>query len=399
MKEEASQLARVQAIVAAARLDGWLLYDFRGLNPFPAEVLGLGKGMPPATAMLSRRWFLYVPAQGTPTLIVHRIEAGGWQGLLPDPAIRRVVFGAYQELDAALRDTLRGAKRVAMEYSPRGDVPYVGTVDAGTLERVRECGVEVVSSADLLQHFFLWDEEDRRAHLRAVDALIGAKDVAFKLVDERLRAGAPVAESEVQAAIMDHLSGAGLMTDHAAIVAFGDHASDAHYSLRPETDRKLEIGACVLVDLWGGEPGRPMGDVTWVGYAGEPPAEYMLVWECVRDARDLALRLLTTGSATEGWELDRAARDLIASRGYGDAFAHRLGHSLGRRQAHGGTVNLDDFETHDTRRLLPGLAVTVEPGVYPGPFGIRSEVDVLITEGGAEVTTPVQEAPYVLGVS
>jgi Xaa-Pro aminopeptidase len=387
-----SRLARVEEVAAASGLDGWLLYDFRGLNPFPAQVLGLGEGV-----MLTRRWFLYVPARGTPVLIVHRIEAGGWLGLLPDPGLRRMVFGAHQELDAALRETLRGARRVAMEYSPRGDVPYVSVVDAGTVERVRECGVEVISSADLLQHFYLWDEEDRRAHLRAVDALMQAKDDAFRLIDDRLKAGMPVAESEVQAVIMGQLADAGLVTDHAAIVAFGSHASDGHYTVRPETDRTLEMGMCVLLDLWAGEPGRPMGDVTWVGYAGEPTAEYLHAWECVRDARELALRMLTTGAASEGWEVDYAARDLIASRGYGEEFRHRLGHSLGREHPHGPTVNLDNLETHDTRRLLPGLAVTVEPGVYPGPFGVRSEVNVLITEGGAEVTTPVQEAPYRLG--
>ncbi len=388
---QSTKLARVQEIVAASGLDGWLLYDFRGLNPFPAQVLGLGEGM------LTRRWFLYVPAQGQATLICHRIEAGGWEALLPDPSVNRVVFGAYQELDAALCEMLRGAGRVAMEYSPRGDVPYVSFVDAGTMERVRECGAEIVSSDDLLQHFFLWDEEDHREHLRAVDALMLAKDDAFRLIDERLRAGAPVAESEAQAVIMARLEGAGLITDHAAIVAFGSHASDGHYSVRPETDRTLEMGMCVLIDLWAAVPGRPMGDVTWVGYAGEPPAEYMRVWACVRDARDLALKLLTTGAATEGWEVDRAARDLITERGYGVEFRHRLGHSLGREHPHGPTVNLDDLETHDTRRLLPGLAVTVEPGVYPGPFGIRSEVNVLITEDGAVVTTPVQAAPYILG--
>jgi Xaa-Pro aminopeptidase len=347
--------------------------------------------------MLTRRWFLYVPAQGTSTLIVHRIEDGAWRGLLPEADVRRHVFSAHDELDAALRETLRNAGRVAMEYSPRGDVPYVSTVDAGTLERVRACGVEVVSSADLLQHFFTWSADDRAAHLRAAAALMQAKEDAFRLMADRLKAATPVAESEAQAVIMARLADAGLVTDHPAIVAFGSHASDGHYTVRPETDRTLEMGMCVLLDLWAGVPGRPMADVTWVGYAGTPPGEYNRIWECVRDARDLALRLLTTGAAAEGWEVDRAARDLIAARGYGAEFRHRLGHSLGRGHPHGPTVNLDDLETHDTRRLLPGLAVTVEPGVYPGPFGVRSEVNALITEGAAEVTTPVQEAPYRLG--
>ena len=160
------------------------------------------------------------------------------------------------------------------------------------------------------------------------------------------------------------------------------------------TDRVLEMGQCVLIDLWAGIKDRPMADITWVGFAGEPTAEYLQVWDAVSAARDLAIELLTKHAVNEGWEVDRAARDLIASRGYGLAFRHRLGHSLGRNVPHGLAVNLDDLETHDTRRLLPGLAVTVEPGVYLGHLGIRSEINVLITEAGAEVTTPVQAAPY-----
>jgi Xaa-Pro aminopeptidase len=386
-----SPIARLQSVVRASGLDGWLLYDFRGLNPFPAQLLNLGQGF------LTRRWFLYVPAQGQATLIHHRIEAGSWQTVLPDDTLERKVFAAHEQLDDLLRDTLQRAQRVAMEYSPRGEVPYVSCVDAGTVERVRACGVEVVSSADLLQHFLTWNAEDRVAHEEAVRAVIRAKDLAFQLIGDRLKARQRVAELEVQDLIVQHIHASGLAFDHPPIVAFGSHASDGHYAPGAQTDRALEIGQCVLIDLWAGFADRPMADITWVGFAGEPTAEYLRAWEAVRDARDLALRLLTTRAARAGWEVDRAARELIASRGYGEAFRHRLGHSLGRNTPHGPSVNLDDWETHDTRQLLPGLAVTVEPGAYLGHIGIRSEVNVLITESGAIVTTPVQQEPYRLG--
>lgn len=386
------RLARLQAVVRESSLDGWLLYDFRGLNPFPAQLLNLGR------AILSRRWFLFVPAQGRATLICHRIETGSWQQLLPDPTVQRQVFSAHQELDQVLRETLAGARRIAMEISPRGQVPYVSYVDAGTVERVRECGVEIVSSADLLQYFVTWSEEDRQAHLIAVEGVIRAKDAGFRLMDERLRARQPVTELQVQEAIVHELTQAGLEFDHPAIVAFGSHASDGHYSVTPETNRTLEPGMCVLLDIWAGLRDRPMADVTWVGFAGEPTAEYLRVWEAVRDARDLAMELLTRKRVTEGWQVDRAARDLIAARGYGAAFRHRLGHSLGRNFPHGPAVNLDDLETHDTRKLLPGLGVTVEPGIYLGHIGVRSEVNLLITETGAQITTPVQTEPYRLGI-
>jgi Xaa-Pro aminopeptidase len=386
-----SSIARLQNVVRASDLDGWLLYDFRGLNPFPAQLLNLGHGL------LTRRWFLYVPAHGQATLIHHRIEAGSWQTVLPDETIARKVFASHEQLDDLLRDTLPGAQRIAMEYSPRGEVPYVSYVDAGTVERVRACGVEVVSSADLLQHFLTWNEEDRAAHEEAVRTVIRAKDLAFQLIGDRLKARQRVTELEVQALIVQQIHASGLEFDHPPIVAFGSHASDGHYAPGAQTDRALEIGQCVLIDLWAGFADRPMADITWVGFAGEPTAEYLRAWEAVRDARDRAVQLLTTKSARAGWEVDRAARDLIAARGYGAAFRHRLGHSLGRNAPHGPSVNLDDWETHDTRRLLPGLAVTVEPGVYLGHIGIRSEVNVLITESGAMLTTPVQQEPYRLG--
>jgi Xaa-Pro aminopeptidase len=387
----ASNISVLQSMVRAAGLDGWLLYDFRGLNPFPTQVLNLGRGI------LTRRWFLYVPAHGPTTLIHHRIEAGSWLQVFPDETIDRKAFASHEQLDEVLRATLKGAQRVAMEYSPRGEVPYVSTVDAGTIERVRACGVEVVSSADLLQHFLTWSTEDRSAHDEAVRGVIRAKDLAFQLIDDRLQARQTVTELEVQALIVQQLRALGLEFDHEPIVAFGDHASDGHYAPGAQTDQALEVGQCVLIDLWAGFTDRPMADITWVGFAGEPTTEYLRVWEAVRDARDLAVQLLTTKTVQEGWEVDRAARNLITERGYGAAFRHRLGHSLGRNAPHGPSVNLDDWETHDTRQLLPGLAVTVEPGVYLGHIGIRSEVNVLITEEGATVTTPLQQEPYRLG--
>ena len=385
-------LARLQTALRGSGLDGWLLYDFRGLNPFAGQLLDL-RG-----EMLTRRWFLYVPTSGAATLIHHRIEENAWQQLLPDPSVQRKLFSAHQELDAALGQTLAGAARIAMEISPRGAVPYVSYVDAGTVERVRECGVEVVSSGDLLQGFFVWDEADREAHLRAVAGVIRAKDAGFRLMDERLAAREPVTELEAQEVVVRQLTEAGLAFDHPPIVAFGSHASDGHYTPNPASNRTLEDGMCVILDVWAGIPDRPMADITWVGFAGEPTAEYLHVWQAVRDARDLAIRMLTTKTAQEGWQVDRAARDLLAARGYTAAFRHRLGHSLGRNHPHGPSVNLDDFETHDTRSLLPGLAVTVEPGVYLGHMGVRSEVNVLITEDGATVTTPIQGEPYRLGV-
>ncbi len=387
-------LEKIALAASGAGLDGWLLYDFRGINPLALQLLGFN-----GKSFLSRRWFLYVPSHGAPSLICHRIEAGTWQKLLSSENLNRLVYSSHQELDTALATILAGQQKIAMEYSPRGSVPYVSRVDAGTLERVREHGVEIVSSADMLQGWLTWDEADEAEHDRAVTGVIRAKDAAFALIDQRLKAKQAITELEVQNLIMQSFLEDGLRADHSANVSFGGHAGDPHYEITPESNRTLEMGQCVLIDLWAGIPDRPMADVTFVGFAGQPSSEYLKIWECVAAARDVAIEMLTKPNGIlQGWMADKAARDVIEASGYGDAFTHRLGHSLGRNHAHGDGANLDNLETHDTRLLMPRTAVTIEPGVYLEHLGIRSEVNVLMLENGARVTTPIQDAPYILGV-
>ena len=390
-----AELHRLQEQLQATDLDGWLIYDFQGLNKLAAGLLGLPPG-----AHLTRRFFVWVPRVGRAAVLHHRIEAGAWGGLTAGSGAHLLPYGAHAELDAGLSALLSGTTRIAMEYSPRGEVPYVSWVDAGTLERVRETGVQVFSSDNLLQASLRWNAQDLAAHRRAVAVVMRARDAGFRLIHERLRAGESVSELEVQRAVMDQIEAGGLVTDHSAIVGFGEHAADPHYAPGEERNATLRDGQCVLIDLWGQEPGRPHADVTWMGFAGEPDGEFLDAWDAVAAARDLGITTLEAGWPNlQGWQVDRAARDLISARGYGDFFSHRLGHNLGV-QLHGPGANLDDFETHDTRQLTPGLAVTVEPGVYPPErgYGVRSEVNVFFGEEGPEVTTPVQRAPFVLGV-
>ncbi len=386
-------IARIQAALAATHLDGWLIYDFQGLNPFARTLLGIPDG-----AHLTRRYFVFVPREGRASVMHHRIEGGTW-GQLSGGALDVIPYSGHGELDVGLARMLAGAAQVAMEYSPRGAVPYVSRVDAGTLERVREAGVDVASSADLLQGFLAWSEEDLAAHLRAVDVLMRAKDAAFQLMHERLRAGEPVTELEVQAVIEGEIERAGMTSGHPANVSFGAHAADPHYEPTEERAATLQVGQCVLIDLWCQEPGRPFADVTWMGFAGPCSPAFSRAWEVVSSARDSAIALLKNQwRDAEGWMLDRAARGVIEASGLGEHFTHRLGHSLGV-QIHGAGANLDDLETHDTRKLLPGLAVTIEPGVYPlaDGYGVRSEVNVYLDPRGPRVTTPVQRAPFVMG--
>ncbi len=393
-----SPVDRLRAALQPTSLDGWLIYDFQGLNPHARRVLDL-----PAGAFLTRRFFVYVPRQGRAVLLHNHIEGGTWGEITRGWDIERRAFGSHEELDAALGAVVAG-QRVAMEYSPNGAVPYVSRVDAGTVERVRAAGArEIASSADLLQSFLAWSQEDLAAHQRAAAVLMRAKDDAFWLIHERLKVGEAVSELEVQAKIMDAIAGAGMSAGHPVNVSFGVNAADSHYEPGGDKNAVLQPGQCVLIDLWAQEPGRPFADVTWVGCAGEPSAAYLDAWAAVRGARDAALDTLSSRfeaqgwGQLQGWELDRAARDAMGPV-WGPHFLHRTGHDLGV-QIHGAGANLDDYETRDTRRLTPGLAVTVEPGTYPAAqgFGIRTEVDVYLSAQGPQVTTDLQRWPFVLG--
>jgi Xaa-Pro aminopeptidase len=376
--------------------DGWLVYDFRGSNPAFARLLG-GGGLPKST----RRAFLYVPRQGEPRLLIHHVDAGNFARLGLDVK----AYGGRDEMLGALQALLANARRVLMEYSPGNAIPYVSRVDGGTLELVRSLGVEVLSSADALASVVAaWDTADLASHERAAAGLERGKDSLFAEIKRRLAAGASWTEFEAQHYLANVLVGEGLEFDHAAIVAVGPHAGDPHYAPSPELALPIQTGGLVLVDLWAHEAQRSDGglgayaDITWMATASEnPPAEHLNVWETVRRARDAAVRFLEErfgeGQPVQGGEVDRVARGVIEAAGYGAAFTHRTGHSIGWLGAHGDGVNIDDFETHDTRLLRPGAAFSIEPGIYLPAFGVRSEINVAVTvDGRVRVTTPPQLA-------
>ncbi|CAN5880662.1 M24 family metallopeptidase [soil metagenome] len=375
-------------------LAGWLLYDFRGSNPVAKRFLELGGGL------LSRRVFLYVPATGTPTLLLHAIERGS----LPELPFEVRAYSSRQSLEQELARLLPQAK-VALEYSPNNDIPYVSHVDAGTVDLLRSLGVEVVSSADLLQAFSALTPEQLAAHLTAAEHVVQAKDIAFEFLALQTQMGTTIRETTLQKVITDYFDAQGLLYDHPPIVGFGPHAGDPHYAPQTGTDAELKPGDAVLIDLWAKLPEKsaPYADITWMGCYGEPSEELQIVWETVRDARDLAVatirKVYDEGRHPQGREIDRATRDFITDKGYGDAFIHRTGHSLGTEHTHGEAVHLDDFETRDTRELRPGVAVTVEPGVYLESFGVRSEINLVLEERGPWVTTEEQRDLVVVPVA
>lgn len=381
-------LSRVQAELAREKIDAWLLYDFRGQNPTAGEALEL------AGRMLTRRWFYLVPARGEPTLIVHAIERDN----MPPLPGRKVIYAGHESLGAALRGALSGLQRVAMEYCPLGAIPYLSRVDAGTVELVRSYGPEVVSSATLVQDLVArWDEAQLRSHVRAAQGIDAAKDAAFDYVKRAHQRGASPLETEVQTFLMERFREASLVTDHPPIVAVNAHAGNPHYEPSERTPTRIERGDILLVDLWAKErgPRAVYADITWMAYCGAtPPDEARRVFDVVAGGRDVGVETLRRahqeGRTLEGWMVDRAVRDSIAAAGYGERFLHRTGHSIGATHVHGDGANVDDFETHDTRPLVPGLAFSIEPGVYLDAFGVRSEIDVFMGPGGPEIHSPVQ---------
>jgi Xaa-Pro dipeptidase len=386
-------LNAIQSALREFGLDGWLLYDFRNSNVLARRVLGLDD-----RSMNSRRFFYMVPAEGEPRKLVHRIESGALDHL---PGQKRVYL-RWQDLEAGVAELTAGRRRVAMEYSPRNAIPYIGRVDAGTVELVRAAGAEVVPSGDLIQLFeATWDDDQWRMHQQADAHTRSAYDLAWGLIAERTRDGGTVGECEVQAAIMDHFGRHGLTTYHPPIVAVGPHSGDPHYEPNAAADTPIRRGDFVLIDLWAklDRPRAVYSDLTRVGFAGESvPPKYAEVFAIVARARDAAIALVrdafAAGRPLRGWEVDDAARGVIEAAWHGPHFVHRTGHSIGQ-EVHGNGANMDNIETHDDRLVLRRTCFSIEPGIYLPEFGVRSEVDVFIDAAGAVHVTGGLQAEVV----
>jgi Xaa-Pro aminopeptidase len=387
-------LTAIQKALQGFGFDGWLLYDFRGLNVLARRVVGLSD-----EPMLSRRWFYLIPAQEEPRKLVHRIEPHALDAL-PGPA---QTYLRWQELEAGVKNLLSGSRKVAMEYVPRNANPYVSRVDAGTVELVRSFGVEVVPSGDLVQIFeACWDDDQWAMHQEAAKHTRSAYDVAFGFIADRVRRAGSVRETEAQQCILDHFQKHGLGTDHPPICAVGPHSGDPHYSPGPDGDGVIKEADFVLIDLWAklDRPRAVYSDLTWTAFVGrEVPERYTKIFQIVARARDAAIAKVQEAfrakTPLQGWQVDQAARDVIEQAGYGQYFVHRTGHSIGQ-ETHGNGANMDNLETREERRVLPRTCFSIEPGIYLPEFGVRSEVNVFIDKeekvhvtGGAPQTEVV----------
>jgi Xaa-Pro dipeptidase len=374
------QLPEIQSELRAANLDGWLLYDLHARNTVANKLTGLGD--------LSRRYFIMIPASGDPFAISHKIEDVNWTGW----PWQREKYAAWKELDVVLRKAIGTAKRVAMEVSENDAVPAMDLVPWGVVEKIRGLGVDVTTSADLVSRFYAaWTPEDLASHRRASAVLMQVAHAAFQRLAHEIAADNPVHEGEVAAWVLADLAARGVGTGADTIVANGVNAANPHYG-PVGLGARFKRGDVVLIDLWSKESESSVyADQTWMAYLGpRVPERIAELFSIVTGGRDAAISFLqetyAAGRVPMGGEVDDVCRNYINERSYGHAFVHRTGHSIDQ-SVHGMGPNMDNLETNETRRLIPGVAFSIEPGIYlAGDVGMRSEINVYITESGPEIS-------------
>lgn len=381
-------ITAIQAALRDQKLDGWLFYDHHHRDPLAYRILGLDEG-----ALVTRRWFYFVPAQGEPKKLVHRIEAGRLD-TLPGG---RAMYSSWQELESRLEEMLKGSRRIAMQYSPRNAIMYVSLVDAGTVELLRGMGKEIVTSADLVSRFeAVLTEEQITSHFAAQQKLDRILEEGWNEMGRRVWAGG-TDEFAMVAYLSEAMRREGLAWDHGPNVSVGANSADSHYEPTVANSKAIRRGDFVLIDIWAklDRSDACYYDITWTAVVDREPTEReQTMFATVRDARDAAIQAVESafgaGRPIAGWQADDAARAVIRSAGLGEWFTHRTGHNIGV-ELHGNGANLDNLETHDERLILPNTCFSVEPGVYfPGEFGVRSEINMVTRRGKAEVTGRVQ---------
>lgn len=386
------QLEAIQKALKESNIDGWLFYDFHNRDAIAHRILNID-----TKRFTSRRWFYYIPAEGTPKKLVHSIETYKLAHLPGE----QYVYLPWEQQHALLREILAGAKKIAMQYSPMNAIPYVSIVDGGTIDLIRSFGIEVVSSADLVSIFESHlSMEDFETHRKAGILMQEIKNAAFKEIAHRIRSGKPPKEYEIQEFMHNLMRQNNLAWGDGPVVAINEHAADPHFEPTPENSYTMQIGDLVLIDLWAklDQPRSIFYDITWMGFIGETvPEKIESLFSIIAKARDTAYNLVKERFASNtpvyGWEVDKACREVVEQAGFGKYFIHRTGHNIGE-QVHGNGTHIDNLETKDLRRIIPGSCFSIEPGIYipDEKLGFRTEIDVFVTDDGkVEVIGDIQQ--------
>lgn len=382
------KVEKIQEYLIEHKLDGWLLADFHGRNNIMVSMCGL-------SGMLTRRSFYFIPAQGEPTALVNPIEKQKFQDL---PGVIIPCFG-YKMLEEKLKETLENCKKIAMEYSPNGRLPYIGLVDAGTIELVKSFGKEIVSSADLVASFqAVLSTEQIATHRIAARNLIEIKDLTFSFIAQSINENKKFTEYDVIEFTLKKFDEYDMVTECGPMCAIDGNAGNPHYEPDRESAAVIKKGQLVLVDMWAKMKSENAiyADITWMAFIGtesEVPQKYNELFGVIAEARDAAVDYLRNNigkNPVYGYDVDDACRDVVVKAGYSEYFSHRTGHSI-HTSEHGPGPNIDNLETEDRRQLQQGHLFSVEPGIYMNDCGFRTEIDMLITHEGAEITTlPLQ---------
>jgi Xaa-Pro aminopeptidase len=392
LKDYTKMISEVQLALQAEHLDGWLLYNFRGSNIFATKLLALSENI-----MSTRRYFYYIPASGEPRKLVHRIEEWNLDAL---PGNKNIYL-SWHSLEEGLKQLLSDSKKVAMEYSPKCAIPYVSTVDAGTIELIRGSGVVVVSSANLIQYFEArWNEDQLKDNIETANHLRQIVDKTFGFIRDKIKSSVSINEYDVQQFMLSEFKKRKLVASSDPNCSVNANSANPHYEPTKEMNSPLNKGDFILLDIWAkkDKPGSVYADITWTGFAGEViPEEYEKIFQIVKGGRDAALNFvknsISAGRTIQGFEVDDAARNYITQHGFGEYFVHRTGHSIGE-EVHGNGANMDNLETRDERNIVPQSSFSIEPGIYlRDKYGIRSEIDVYISKNKEVIVTglPMQE--------
>ena len=381
-------IEKIQEYLREQQLDGWLLADFHARNNVAVKLLSL-KGI------ITRRSFYFIPQQGLPTAVVHSIERDKFQHLPGEIK----AYSRYEVLEQELATLLSGCKKVAMEYSPKGRLPYIGLVDAGTVELIREIGVDIVSSADLVANFqAMLSAEQIATHRIAANNVMGIKDKTFAYITRHLSENKPITEYDVSRFILGQFEQYDMVADNPPICAVDADAASSHYEPAEDTSATIKMGQLILIDLWAKikHPDGVYADITWMAYAGKRddiPSQHHEIFAILVSARDEAVSFIRENvekCPVYGYQVDDVCRGVVKDAGYGEYFTHRTGHSITGAE-HGPGPNIDNLETEDRPKLQKGHLFSIEPGIYLSDCGFRTEINVLITHNGAETTTlPLQ---------
>ncbi len=390
-------LKKIQTILNQMNLDAWLFYDFRGSNDLALSILDISK-----ESHLTRRFYYLVPKVGEPVKIINGIEAFHLDHL---PG-KKLTYSNHTSLSQHISDSLKGLKKISMEYSPKNAIPYVSKVDAGTIEQIKSYGVEIVSSGDLISMFnAVWTKEQYEENKPVAKALTDIVDLSFSFIKENISSKKELTEYDVQNFIMNEFNKRNYFTDYPPIVGVNENSANPHYEPSEKINKPIRENDFVLIDLWAKvkKSDGVWADITWVGYVGNKiPDKYRKVFDVVAKARDAAFNLVNSQFKADkeirGYEVDDAARQVIVNAGYGDYFIHRTGHSI-TTELHGSGAHMDNFETKDERLLLPSTSFSIEPGIYlTGDFGIRSEIDVYISEDVNVIATGGERQKEVIAI-